>query len=1020
MAWTSDQEYAITTRGKNTIVSAGAGSGKTAVLTERMFRIIKNKEANVDELLVLTFTNAAAHEMKDRIVAALRKDNLFSLADQIEGSNVTTFDAYALSLVKKYSYFFSLPKDISIIDENIIKIKQYEYLDKIFSRKYEENDLNFIRLIKDFVVKNDQPIKDYIISILDLSDLKVDKEAFLKNKCQEVFNDDYIEMLLNKVRNIANNTFEECLSACDGFENSDVSDAINEKLKEIMLSSTYDDFFWKLGNLKLPVFRGLSEEDKALKSLIMDDIVKPIKTKIVKMGDSKTIKEFLTNEEYKNAYNVLFDIAIELDEMLSKFKFEKCSFTFADIAKMALELVKDKEINSELKTHIRFIMVDEYQDTSDIQESLIQALGNNNVFMVGDTKQSIYSFRNANCDIFQGKYESYKNNDGGEKIDLSYNFRSRHEVIDDLNVMFSKIMSKQYGAVDYKIDHIAISGNKDYDTLGSSAQNNNIEKIIYNSDELKDKSEEIEAKLVAEDIISKINNGYLVYDKNDKKLRPCKFGDFAILTDKRKCFDTYKKIFDNYQIPLKSYKDGSVMSSKIGNLFVNALTVISSINKETYDTRFKHNLVGLLRSFIYQTSDSDIYDLVMSNNLLNTSAYLDMKNIADFIDKISLSELVIKLFNTLDVYNKLILIGNVKDNEIILDRLINVSKTMESLNYSFDDFLEYLLIIKDKDIDIDTPINDNMTDVVKLMTIHKSKGLEFSIIYFPSLTSDFFRSGGNMSSFKTSNQLGLILPIINNDKDNYTSILNFINDEVNKTLTISERMRLFYVALTRTKEKSILIVDEAKYKNIATLGQAKTFLDFVSFYESNLTPIETKQGKIENIKLNDLNTKEYKEDLLTLKTHNIVIKDEIGHQKASKVLDESINEELLNFGNQLHLLLELTDFISKDTSFIEDKYQKHLIDKVLQLSVFDDLNNATILKEYPFFDEVNNVQGIIDLLIVKDDEIKIIDYKTKHIDDEAYVLQLKTYANYIHQRFDQPIHVYLLSIMDAKIEEKIL
>ena len=138
------------------------------------------------------------------------------------------------------------------------------------------------------------------------------------------------------------------------------------------------------------------------------------------------------------------------------------------------------------------------------------------------------------------------------------------------------------------------------------------------------------------------------------------------------------------------------------------------------------------------------------------------------------------------------------------------------------------------------------------------------------------------------------------------------------------------------------------------------------------------------------------------------------------MLDESINEELLNFGNQLHFLLELTDFISKDTSFIEDKYQKHLIDKVLQLSVFNDLNNATILKEYPFFDEVNNVQGIIDLLIVKDDEIKIIDYKTKHIDDEAYVLQLKTYANYIRQRFDQPIHVYLLSIMDAKIEEKIL
>ena len=1011
MAWTSDQEYAITTRGKNTIVSAGAGSGKTAVLTERMFRIIKNKEARVDELLVLTFSNAAAHEMKDRIIAALRNDGLFDLADQIEGSNVTTFDAFSLSLVKKYSYYFSLPKDISIIEENILNIKMHHYIDDIFNRKYEEKDSSFLKFINDFIDKNDADIKYFITGILKQADYEVDKVGYLKNKCQEVFSDAYIDNLINIVCQFCLEQLNEMLILSNDLENSDYADEIYDIVKPLLSIKDYDELINKIIEVKFKTARGLSEEDKKLRETIKD-IMKNLQQ--LNLGTSEEIKEIVKDEVYKNAYQVLFDIALEVDQKLTDFKLKKHAFSFTDIAKMALKLVHDPIINKELKENIKFIMVDEYQDTSDIQEDLVQALGDNNIFMVGDTKQSIYAFRNANCDIFQSKYENYKNGIGGEKIDLSFNFRSRHEVIDDLNMMFSKLMSKKIGAVDYKIDHITTSGNIDYDKFGNCNQYNNIEKIVYTLEKGKQKAAEVEATLIAEDIVNKINNDYKVYDKNRKELRNVEFKDFAILIDKKKSFDIYKKVFDKYQLPLRLYSPEKLLSSKVGMVFTDALIVVSSIKKETYDVNFKVALVGLMRSFVYGNSDEEIYDSVIHSHLFETKAYLDMKSISDLVDSLPLSELIVKLFTTLDVLNKCILIGNVATNEDLINKLIDASKSMEALDYSFDDFLEYINDTK-KEKDIDAATNDDTTNVIKIMSIHTSKGLEFGIIYFPELENEFKKKQNEFGRFNISKNYGIVLPLVTTDK---TSIISFVHNYMEQCANISERMRLFYVALTRTKEKSILLVNEENEKNVKLLNSAKNFLDFVSYFEDGTNIIKRVPKEIEEVRLKEKPSEVYLDNLLELRNTNIALKEQPAHSKASKVLDESINEELLNFGNQLHFLLELTDFISKDTSFIEDKYQKHLIDKVLQLSVFDDLNNATILKEYPFFDEINNVQGIIDLLIVKDDEIKIIDYKTKHIDDEAYALQLKTYANYIKQRFDQPIHVYLLSIMDAIIEEK--
>ena len=1012
MAWTSEQLKAINIRNVNAIVSAGAGSGKTAVLTARAFEIIKKKEAKVDELLILTFTNAAAHEMKDRLIAQLRKESFFAEADDVEGSQVTTFDAYSLYLVKKYNYFFDISKDVSIIDSNIVKIKEYEILEDIFNTLYDQGDQSFLDFIKTFVVKDDDVLKDYVVAILALADLKIDKEGFLNNANKEVFDVKFIDNLLEEVLIVAKSYLDDFIKMCDYFEDIDFANKIIEKINLLKSAQDYNDLFTIACGAKLVDAKNVSETDKQLKKSINDSF-KELCSNIKNIGTREDVIEVFTNEQYKNAYNYLFKIAIELDKRLGEFKHRKNAYTFADIAKMALKLVDDEQINKEIKESIKFIMVDEYQDTSDIQEAFISKIANNNLFMVGDTKQSIYSFRNANCSIFQEKYEKYKQGINGEKIDLNYNFRSRQELVEDLNKIFSLLMTKNYGSVDYRIDHISKAGNTDYLNYGANNVSNHLEIYKYNSDSSTLKKAEYEAHLIAQDIVRKVNDKYLVYDAKNKNLRACKYADFAILIDKKAQFDLYKKVFDQYQFPLKTYRDEKIISS----LFYDALTVILKIKNEQFDVEFKHTLIGLLRSFAYQVKDSEIYDAVKSDQLKKTKAYIDMNEIAKMTDVLPLSEIILCLYERLDIYNKLILIGDIEENQIILDHLYNVACDMQKLEYSLNDFAKYINDLKTLGIDLESSADNAVDNVVKLMTIHKSKGLEFPIVYLPSLETNFFLSNNRKSKFKTSLKYGLILPLINNNSS--LNILDFLNKEDIKNKTRSERIRLIYVALTRAKEKAILLMDTKSEEESKDLRFSKSFYDFVNYYQ-NVASQKISEKEVDfqilTLKNNEANFDEEMEiNLLTMP--NIQMPENSEKEHASKALNNDANIEALNFGSTLHYILELTDFKTKDTSFINDKKIKNYIDKILSLDIFKDLSHYMIYKEYSFYDEKNEMIGVIDLLLIGESDIKIIDYKTKNIDDESYVHQLKVYQKFILEKFNKKVTTYLLSITEAKIKE---
>ena len=458
MANTYEQQQAIDIEGTNIIVSAGAGSGKTAVLTQRVIRKISNG-VDVNKLLVLTFTNEAANEMKKRIRDSIIKSNLKDQLILLDSAYITTFDSFALSLVKKYSYEINVSPNISIIDKNIITIYKYQRLDEILENMY--GDEKFDKMISEFCLKDDQNFKKDIISLSSKIDLVVDKDLFLNTYIEKYQNNTFIEKQFDNYMDIINRKIIDIKNLFNELQNY-INDSLSEKLtsylKPLFNGKTYDELVL-FNNMTGIRFTNVDELGLSIKDELKENIEK-----------IKELLRFQNKEEIissiKSTYSntkLIIEIIKKLDDATNKYKEKNNVYEFNDIAHMAISIVKNnKNIQNEVMHSFNEIMIDEYQDTSTIQEEFIKLISNNNVYMVGDIKQSIYRFRNANPYIFQKKYNQYGMNNGGIKIDLLKNFRSREEVLFNINEIFNLIMDDELGNAKYLEEHNMIFGNEDY------------------------------------------------------------------------------------------------------------------------------------------------------------------------------------------------------------------------------------------------------------------------------------------------------------------------------------------------------------------------------------------------------------------------------------------------------------------------------------------------------------------------------------------------------------------------------
>ena len=1024
MAWTNEQKEAIYTEGTNIIVSAGAGSGKTAVLTERVLEKVK-KGISVDNLLILTFTKMAAKEMKERIGDKLKKEGLTSELAKLDTADITTFDAYALSVVKKYHYYLNVSKDINIIDGSVITLYKRKILKDIFEELYEENNHEFIDFIQEYCIKDDKDIFEFILNINSKLDLKTNKREYLDNYINTVYDevkidndiDNYIKVILRLISNI--NDYLEYI------DDDDYLAKLYDVISPLLSAKSYDDIKSNI-SIKLPILRGAS------------DITREYRDKIKSTIDE--IKKLTTYDSYddikrgilstKGNAKVIIDIIKKLDDITYNYKVKYNSYEYSDISALAIKLVRDnKEIREEIKNNLNEILIDEYQDTNDVQEEFISYISNNNVYMVGDIKQSIYRFRNANPYIFKNKYDSYSNNIGGIKIDLNKNFRSREEVINNINLLFDRIMDNDIGGADYSLSHRMIYGNLMYKGDGDNKEDNNFSVYNYLNDTTF-KNNEVEAFIIADDIKNKINSGYRAFGKDTNGVRKIKYSDFAILLDSSKSFDLYKKILEYNGIPTSIVKSVNLTDGEVVLVIKNIISFIIKINDNKIDNEFKKLFISIGRSFLFNTDDNVLFDYFLNNNFKDSDIYKISYNITKRLDTISLEEIIDLIVDNFDFYNKLFLLGDYNANILRIQKLKEITNSLINLDYDIYDYQKYLDDIISNNLKLEYSVNDNSTDTVKIMTIHASKGLEFGVCYYGELYNRFNNSDA-ISKYSYDNKYGIILPY--KDKFLYNTIYHNLSYRNYVLENISERIRLFYVALTRAKEKMIFILQENTKVDavfISVIIDDSIRSKYNSFASIMYSLESITKDYYKNIDINDINLSKdynmisnnnYKEHLKLIndkiEVNTTCIPSSIKENKTFSKKDIHIitkeEEDKLLYGRLIHELFECTDFNNLDN--LSDNNKK-IIERFLEKV---DISHANIYKEYEFiYDEDNTTyHGIIDLMLEYQDNIKIIDYKLKNINDDAYIKQLNGYKDYIEKLFNKKTSIYLYSITLNTLEE---
>lgn len=1031
--WTPEQLKAIVETGSNIIVSAGAGSGKTAVLSERVIEKIKNG-IHINELLILTFTKAAASEMKDRIRDKLSKDDAFAEElNLLNSSYITTFDSFALSVVKKYHYLLNIPKSVSISDDAVVKIKHDEIIDEIFEQLYKDNE-DFRKVINKYCVKNDKAIREIISKISLKIDSFIDREEYIDNIINNFYNNENINniieeyyQILEEKRKIVKLEFDNMSYYFD----SDYIKKVFDSISNILNSDLKELYLFK--EVKIPRLPNGTEDiakntSKSLKKAIDELIL------FSSFGEYENIKGNILST--KELVTTILNIVKIYINKIASYKKEKQIYTFNDISSLAIKVIKENEqARNELKYSFKEIMIDEYQDTNDVQDIFISLIENNNVYMVGDIKQSIYRFRGSNPNIFKDKYERYSNHNGGIKIDLIKNFRSRSEVLNNINKIFELIMDYNIGGAKYKESHEMVYGNTNYDEQKIEDFKYDVDILEYTNDTDSLYSNiEIEIFTIANDIKEKIKSNMKIFDKKTNKLRNITYNDFVIICDRSKYFDDFKRIFEYVGIPLNILKDDNLSVSTDISIIRNIIDLIIRINNNDFGIDYKYDLLSIGRSFLYEVDDQTLFDIFSNNKFKDNVIYNDFSKIASINSKTA-SMIFEEILDITNFYNKLYKIGDYENINVRLKAIYEISNNLGNMGYDLIDFRDYLDKIIENGIDIKYSGYVPSSESVKILTIHKSKGLEYPICYFADLDHKF-----NIKESKdmlvVSRKYGLIVP--SDEDDGAKNVLKEIykNDYIKEE--ISEKIRLFYVALTRAREKIIIVLpykDVPKYEKnedgvIEEIRRNKFMkLSDLIYAVKEYLPEYFHSVDISKIGLTKkyLYQKELERNIekinKNIEVNEIHIENEIlSEEHFSKETNNLINIQTntnINYGTMIHEIFELIDMKNFDENVIEDEFIRNKINKFLSNELLKNIKGSNIYHEYEFEYEKDNIEyhGIIDLMIEYEDYIDIIDFKLKNVSDKNYVNQLIGYKSYIESISDKKVNLYLYSIIDEKFSQ---
>ena len=844
MAWTNDQLRAIKTRGGKILVSAAAGSGKTAVLSERVLDFVLNG-GSTSKLLIVTFTEAAAIEMKTRIKMKIESalednysDNLQKELTLIDNASICTMDSFYSKLVKQNFDKLDIMPNFSILtgaEEKLLKNKVALYT--------MENSFNeeFINLLKTLGANDNSLIKDIIISTSNFFDTIPFYEDFI-NKVYENYNSNYYKTILisnikdkfNSYKSLYNSIKEELYNESSDFDK--LNDNIMQEdmiINKILSINSFDELSIILRTTsfnRLASIRGYSDN-------YVYNKYKNIRSKLKKeITDNLSYLINVTDKEYEvqnkillNSLKTLFSVVKTFREnlLLEKKKINK--YSFSDIPLFVIKLlIKDNKktyLAKSLEKRFDEILIDEYQDTNNLQSIIFNAISKDgsNIFCVGDIKQSIYRFRSACPDIFNNdKLSSYKDK-FPMLITLSKNFRSRNLVLDFCNFIFENTMSNYLGETNYDKDEMLYNGMPfpEYDDALS-------EVCIINNEE-KEEDDELtksqkEAIFVANKIKKLIDDKYQVYDKKGF-FRDIKPSDIAILFRNLTHSDTYRIALNNRGIGVYSNKEVNFFDNYDVKLIICILKVIDNY----YDDI---SLISVLKSKLFNIEDSLIakckvnyknlylYDAIKKSDDKKLNDILDIiYDLSIFKNNNTLTDTINYIYKKLDIIN---ILGTDKSKIKNLTMMVkNASDYEKNTSKSFHEFVSYIeeVLLDKSSFAGANPLSDG--DNVLITTIHRSKGLEYPVV-FVCETGSTFNNMDLQNSFLIDNNYGISFDILDYDKKfKYEPISKIIMKDKIKLLQLSEELRILYVALTRAREKLIItgfannltnMVKDASYK----------------------------------------------------------------------------------------------------------------------------------------------------------------------------------------------------------------
>ena len=864
------------------------GSGKTAVLVERIINKVINENVDIDKILVVTFTNAAASEMRERILDAIYKKleenpdsvNLQRQINLLNKASICTIHSFCLDVIRNNFYEIDASANFRIGDTAEIEMLKSDALEEIFEQKYMDNDKDFIKLIETYTdYRGDEKLQEIILNIYKYIQSNPFPEKWLNEKVEE-FNVDvekdsaetqWGKIILANVQEKVQNmilSLEKVKSETLRFTELDrFSGVLQEDINNLQ-SIKYDNWDLAFDTMngiswsKWPVDKKVTLELKNEAKDIRDKIKKEFSGAILQYNSKEA------NEDISAMYKILDalrKLILEFTSEFAKKKKEKNIIDFNDIEHFALKILVNEdgektEVAKKYMSKFEEILIDEYQDSNLVQEKILTSISKgNNIFMVGDVKQSIYKFRQARPELFLEKYASYDTKDGllekyankntlpanhaqydtksgqnvdstGLKIQLFKNFRSRKNVLDITNLVFENIMSKELGNVEYN--------EEEYLNLGADYPNPD-QKIDYagiaelHIIDLKEKEEDyyeeieeeriedsvLEARFVAKKIQELLQSDYHVYDKK-KGYRKVMAKDICILLRATSVLaPIYEKEIEELNIPVFSDSSNTYLETMEVQTIMALLKVIDNPMQDI-------PLVTVLRSNIFGFTDNDLIQIRLSDrkcsfyeSMLKAKLSVDNKLRAKIDNTISqiekwkaeekytpLNEFIWKIYLDTGFYDYVSLLPNGDLRQANLKLLFEKAKQYEKASFKgLYNFINFIDKVKTSSGDASSAkiIGEN-DNVVRIMSIHKSKGLEFPVVFLASTGKKF-----NMQDLNTPillhQDIGFGMQFIDSEKRiEYSTLSKEAIRISSKQETISEEMRVLYVALTRAKEKLII------------------------------------------------------------------------------------------------------------------------------------------------------------------------------------------------------------------------